>query len=367
MLRFGILGSSGHAQRVAAPVLMRSPDASLLGAAGSTPEGGARFATAHGLARHYRSFDHMLDDAEIDAIWICSPNHLHAAQVARCAQAGKHVLVEKPLATSRSDAEAAGAAALRAGITLRVGCQHRFRPSHQHIRERLRSGTLGAIGFARIHRFWNYPYFEGMDPAAPPAWRQSAEASGGWIINDIGSHLLDLLLWITGSEGVVAGAVLASQKFDVATEDSSAVLLRLDQHGIGMIETSCASQSPGSRIELYGTHGWLRADDSLSGAACITTHQGDVQHFAPMAMLDAYDLQLADFIAAVHGTAGIGADAGAGCAVAAIIEAALAQGSRANGAARAPRGPLTGLHAVHPASRQVGTQTIHPATGATPC
>lgn len=367
MMRFGILGTSGHAQRVAAPVLMRSPAASLLGAAGSTPEGGTRFAAEHGLARRYQNLDHMLDDKDIDAIWICSPNHLHAGQVARCASAGKHVLVEKPLATSHADSLAAGGAATRAGITLRVGCQHRFRPSHQRVRAIVQSGALGNIGFARIHRFWGYPYFEGMDPARPPAWRRSTETSGGWIINDIGSHLLDLLLWITGSEAVVAGAVLASQKFDVATDDSTAVLLRLGNAGIGLMETSCASQSPGSRIELYGVQGWLRADDTLSGAACITTHQGDAQHFAPMSMLDAYDLQLADFIAAVRGTTGIGADAGAGSAVAAIIEAALAQGSCANGGVRSPRGPLTDLNAVHPASREAGTQTIHPATRGTPC
>ena len=327
MMRFAIVGSSGHAHRVAAPVLKRCPGATLLGAAGSAPEGGARLARDHGLARSYRNLDELLGDPDVDAVWICSPNHLHADQIARCAAAGKHVLVEKPLATNRADAEAAGQAAARHGITLRVGCQHRFRPSHQRIRELIGAGAIGKVGFARIHRFWAYPYFEGMDPAGPPQWRRSPAESGGWIINDIGSHLIDLLLWICDCDAVVAGAVLAAQKFTVATEDSTAVLLKLGDRAIGIVETSCANQSPGSRIELYGSQGWLRADNTLSGEASIATHQGHDQTFAPMDMLDAYDAQVVDFIAAARGVAGTGANAREGAAVAAIIEAAVSQGS----------------------------------------
>ena len=325
-MRFGIVGTSGHAHRVAAPALEGCPDAALLGASGSTPEGGARFAGQHGLPRAYRTLDELLGDADVEAVWVCSPNHLHAGHIAKCAAAGKHVLIEKPLATSRMDAEAAARAAAAAGVTLRVGCQHRFRPSHQRIREMVRERTIGQIGFARIHRFWGYPYFEDMDPAGPPDWRRSPAASGGWIINDIGSHLLDLMLWMCDSDATVAGAVLASQKFDVQTEDSTAVLLQLGEKGIGVVETSCANESPGSRIELYGSRGWLRADDTLSGAATITTHAGESRTYAPMAMLDSYLAEVADFIGAARGRPGVGADARAGIAVAAIIESAVAMG-----------------------------------------
>lgn len=323
MTRFGIVGTSGHASRVAAPVLKRSAGVALLGAAGSMPERGARFAQQHGLPRSYRSLDEMLRDREIDAVWICSPNHLHAGQVVQCAAAGKHVLVEKPLATTRADAERAGRAAEAAGITLRVGCQHRFRPAHRHLRELITSGLAGRVGYFRIHRFWRYPYFEDMDPSGPPQWRRSAEESGGWVINDIGSHLLDLLLWMSGLEGRLAGAVLAAQQFDLPTEDSTALLLRLGENSIGIMETSCANDSPGSRIEVYGSGGWIRADDTLSGAATITTHEGRTVSFPAVRMLDTYSDEVADFVAAVHGERGIGADAAAGIALADIIETAV--------------------------------------------
>ena len=323
VLRFGIVGTSGHASRVAAPVLKRNPELVLLGAAGSAPERSAQFAQQHGLARRYRDLEEMLGDRDIDAVWICSPNHLHAEQVAQCAAAGKHVLVEKPLATARGDAEQAGKAASRAGITLRVGCQHRFRPAHRQIREWIAADLVGRIGFFRIHRFWRYPYFEDMDPSGPPQWRRSGSESGGWVINDIGSHLLDLMLWMSGLEATLAGALLASQQFDLPTEDSAAVLVRLGQSAIGIMETSCANDSPGSRIEVYGSAGWIRADDTLSGPATLTTHRGETLSLPPVQMLDTYGAEVADFVAAVRGEDGIGADAAAGTALAGIIETAV--------------------------------------------
>jgi 1,5-anhydro-D-fructose reductase (1,5-anhydro-D-mannitol-forming) len=326
--RFGIVGTSGHASRVAAPVLKLNPDVSLLGAAGSAPERSAQFAQQHGLPRTYGDLDEMLRDRDIDAVWICSPNHLHAQQVAQCAAAGKHVLAEKPLATSFVDAQAAVRAAEAGGVILRVGCQHRFRPVHQQLRKWIASGLVGRLGYFRIHRFWRYPYFPEMDPAGPPQWRRSGEKSGGWVINDIGSHLLDLMFWICDERPTLAGALLAAQQFKLATEDSTAVLVRLGDTAIGVMETSCANDSPGSRIEVYGGNGWIRAEDTLSGAATVTTHEGRTLTFPPVEMLDTYRAEVADFVAAVQGKPSIGADGTAGAQLVGIIEAAVSAGSR---------------------------------------
>jgi predicted dehydrogenase len=323
MTRFGIAGTSGHASRVAAPVLMKSPGVKLLGALGSTPERGREFAKQHGLPRSYVSLEDMLADREIDAVWLCTPNHLHAPQVAQCAAAGKHVLAEKPLATNFVDAQAAARAADAGGVILRVGCQHRFRPAHQQLREWIASGLVGRLGYFRIHRFWRYPYFPEMDPAGPPQWRRSGEQSGGWVINDIGSHLLDLMFWISGERPTLAGALLAAQQFKLATEDSTAVLVRLGESAIGIMETSCANDSPGSRIEVYGGSGWIRAENTLSGESNIVTHDGRRQTFPAVQMLDTYRAEVADFVAAVQGKPSIGADGAAGAQLVGIIEAAV--------------------------------------------
>jgi 1,5-anhydro-D-fructose reductase (1,5-anhydro-D-mannitol-forming) len=324
-LRFGLIGSSGHASRVAAPTLRRSPDAVLLGVVGSRPERSADFAARHELPRSYGTLDDMLGDPDIDAVWVCSPNGMHAADIARCAAAGKHVLSEKPLATTSADAAAAVGAARRAGVTLKVAYQHRFRPAHLRLVDLVRRGTVGDVGVLRIHRFWRFPYYEDQDVSGPPAWRRSLAESGGWVINDLGSHLIDLMLSLTGFEASVIDAALATQHFTVETEDTAVLLLALPRQGIGIIETSGASASPGSRVEVYGSAGWIRADDTFTGAGTLSSSSGDASVFAALDTYEAYAAMVADFAGAVRGHDSQGATGEEGAANVAIVEAACAR------------------------------------------
>lgn len=338
-MRFGVIGTSGHATRIAAPTLAVSADAVLLGAAGSRPERSVELARRHALERSYPSLDALLGDPDVDAVWICSPNHLHAAHVARCAAAGKHVLVEKPLATAVRDAESAIDAARRAGVTLAVGYQHRFRPAHRRLFDLVRGGAVGTVGLVRIHRFWRWPYYESMDASGPPAWRRSLAESGGWVTNDLGSHLIDLVLWLSGLPASLAGAALATQRFAVETEDTAALLLSLGGAAIGIVETSAANESPGSRIEIYGGAGWIRAANTLTGKGTIVTASGEELSFPAPAACEPYAAQVADFVRAVRGEPSTGASGRDGAAVVALIEAASTAGVRSRRASAPPPGP----------------------------
>ena len=326
-LRFALVGTSGHANRVVAPTLREHAGAELLGAVGSRPERSHAFAGQHGLRRTYETLDDVLEDGDVEAVWICSPNHLHAEQAARCAAAGKHILVDKPLATSSADAAAAVAAARAAGVRLKVGYQHRFRPAHRHIFDLIRDGAVGRPGLLRIHRFWPWPYYADMDPTGPPSWRGSLSESGGWVTNDLGSHLIDLVLWLSGSPAILIGAALATQRFAVETEDTAALLMSLGEQAIGIVETSAANASPGSRIEIYGD-GWIRAENTLTGAASVSTSAGAHATFAEPGPRDAYAAQIDDFLAAVRGGASIGADGDEARLVVDVLDAALAGGVR---------------------------------------
>jgi 1,5-anhydro-D-fructose reductase (1,5-anhydro-D-mannitol-forming) len=327
-LRFSIIGTSGHANRVAAPALLQAKEAELLGAVGSSSEKGAEFSRQHLLPKVYKSFADVLTDKDVEAVWIASPNHLHSSMAIACAEAGKHILVEKPLSTSKLDALKTVEAARSNGVTMRIGCQHRFRPAHQHLFEMIRENHVGQIGFFRIHRFWKYPYFEDMDPVGPPIWRRSLKTSGGWIVNDIGTHLIDLMLWMSGAKGRLIGAGLASQRFSLETEDSAAIMLTLENNGIGIIETSAANESPGSRIEIYGQNGWIRADNTLSGEGIITSHSGPELRFEPVGALEPYLAEIADFVRAIQGGTSIGADGDAAVANVTILEQLQVSGVR---------------------------------------
>lgn len=327
-LGFALIGTSGHANRIAAPTLAESAEAVLLGAVGSRPERSAEFAARHGLSRVYGSLSDLLKDPAVDAVWICSPNHMHAAQAARCAAAGKHVLVDKPLATTRADAATAVEAAKRAGVTLKVGYQHRFRAAHGRLFELLRAGAVGDLGLLRIHRFWPWPYYDDMDVTGPPLWRRSPGESGGWVTNDLGSHLIDLVLWLSGVEASVVGAALATQRFAVETEDTAALLLSLGGRGVAIVETSAANTSPGSRIEVYGDTGWIRAEDTLTGEGRLATSAGDQWTFPAPGPREPYAAEVRDFVDAVRGRPSVGASGAEGAATVALLEAASRAGVR---------------------------------------
>jgi predicted dehydrogenase len=326
-VRMAVIGTSGHGQRIAARTILDSGEVVLLGGVGGSEAGSRAFATALGLPNTYASIDALLTDPEIDAVWICSPNDLHAKHVTMAAAAGKHALVEKPLAIRPDDAQSAVAAADAAGIVLRVGFQHRFRPAHIRIRECLAAGEIGDVGYVRIHRFWPYPYYPDMPPE-PPLWRQSPERSGGWIINDLGTHLIDLAQWLSGSKPVLVGAAIASQKFDIPTEDSVALVLSLGAAAIGIVEASNANQSPSSRIEAYGTKGWLRADDTLWGESAIETQRGVIERFPRIDHLVPYGAEFRDFVGALGGKRSIGATGADAAGVTAIVSHALERGHR---------------------------------------
>ena len=141
-------------------------------------------------------------------------------------------------------------------------------------------------------------------------------------------YLVDLMLWLSGAKAEVVGACLATQRFAVETEDSAALLLSLGGKGIGMIDTSAALASPGSRIEVYGAGGWIRGDDTLTGEGVIVTHRGEEQRFAPIDSLETYLAEVVDFARAIAGGPSIGADGEVAAENVRILEQARARGVR---------------------------------------
>jgi predicted dehydrogenase len=318
--RFALVGSSGFAASMVGPALARSPAVELAGILGSTPERGAALAERLQTPRAYASLEALLADDDVDAVWVATHDALHEPVGVACLNAGKHVLVEKPIATSVAEARSLIAAAERNERILRVGCHQRYRPAHRELHELVAGGSLGRVGVAKLHFGWEFSAerLEG-------SWRSSLAASGGsWAVKEFGAHLLDLLLWWTGARAEVAGAVLATQRWDVETDDSAALLLRLDGQGIGIVDVSAAIAGRTSSVELFGTHGWARAQGLWRGNGFIERDDGTRREFREDDVLAPYLAQLEDFVRATAGGRSTGADGPAGLAVLELVEAAIA-------------------------------------------
>ncbi|MEM6646959.1 MAG: Gfo/Idh/MocA family oxidoreductase, partial [Bacteroidota bacterium] len=196
----------------------------------------------------------VLADPTIDAVILCTPSGQHAAQALRAAQAGKHVLVEKPMALTRADADAMIAACDRAGVALGVVYQRRAVAPFTTLAEAVSLGDLGDPTLATVV----LPYRRDQAYYDQAAWRGTWAHDGGGVLMNQGIHLIDLLVWCFGDPVAVQaqGATLARA---VEVEDTMVATLRFGSGALATV-TATTTADPGfaHRFEVYGTRGGVQ-------------------------------------------------------------------------------------------------------------
>src|SRR5881296_1757159 len=150
-LRFGILGAARIAPMALVKPARRVPEATVLAVAARDPERARRFAARHGIPRVHQSYDALLADPEIDAVYNPLPNALHAPWTIRALAAGKHVLCEKPFAASVAEARSMAEAATRAGRVLMEAFHYRYHPLFARLRAIIGLGELGTVRHLEAH------------------------------------------------------------------------------------------------------------------------------------------------------------------------------------------------------------------------
>jgi UDP-N-acetyl-2-amino-2-deoxyglucuronate dehydrogenase len=326
-IRFGILGS-GFMGRTHAEAIRRLPGAELVAVHGGT--------RAPALAERYGVVFEpdratLLQRRDIDAIVVTTPHHLHVEEALAALGQGKHVLVEKPLATSVADcAQLVVAAALRK-LTLAVGYQQRFRVNNAKARELIRSGIIGRVQAVQV----SMPMYAGAIKAGGFggnwAWWNDP-ASVGHLINSA-PHAIDLLRWFTGGDVVTVSAFSRTFLPEIPVEDTTMGLLEFSTGAICSLFSSRALPAPSFpgedfRFRITGSTGLLDLDpygelrlSDEKGWRTVSQqppvkHEGADTAFADVRM-QAYCDQLTAFIAAIEGQpsdVGTGADGQAGVA-----------------------------------------------------
>lgn len=197
------------------------------------------------------SFDTILEDKSVEAVAVFTPANTHYELARRCAAAGKHVLLEKPMDITTAKAEATIAACRQAGVTLGIVLQHRFRPAGMRLAEILREGELGSIvGTSAVIRLWRpQSYYD--EPG-----RGSFARDGGGVLLSQGIHTLDLMLSLAGPIAEVTGFATTTSVHRMETEDLVCAAARFANGSFGTIEATTAAY-PGSleRIEFIGEKG----------------------------------------------------------------------------------------------------------------
>jgi len=244
-MRWGLIGTGVHAEQKIAPALGMTAQERLHGAVGSTPEKAAAFtARIGGIA--YPSFDAMLADKTVEAIFISTPNNQHREQTERAAAAGKHVLVEKPMALTAADCEAMIATCKRAGVALGVGFQQRHAPVHGELRRLIVSGALGDIVLVRGE--WHTSY------KAWANWRADPNQGGSDIVNAVGVHVFDLLSYLLASD-VSDVASLVDIADDTRLDQTVAAAMRYQNGTIGTVTITRRARAATNSVFVLGTRG----------------------------------------------------------------------------------------------------------------
>ncbi|MCH1883067.1 Gfo/Idh/MocA family oxidoreductase [Agrococcus sp. ARC_14] len=234
---------------------------------GSDPERTAASARILGWQEAATDWREVVTRDDVQIVDICTPGHLHAEMATAALAAGKHVLVEKPLATSLAEAERMAAAAQRAAGASMLGFNYRRVPALALARQLVHEGRIGRVRTVRAAYLQDWL----VDPEAPMTWRLRAETAGNGALGDLGSHVVDQILAITGQH--VTGARGALRTFQqqrpgpdgpeqVTVDDAAWAQLELDGGTVASLEVSrvATGSKNALTIEVHGSDGALSFD-----------------------------------------------------------------------------------------------------------
>jgi predicted dehydrogenase len=243
VLRWGVLGASGFAERMWIPSAQQCRFGSVTAIASRDLDRAKRAADRLGIATAHGSYEALLADPAVDAVYIPLPNHLHATWSIAAAEAGKHVLCEKPLAMNAAEAVAMGAAAERAGVILMEGFMYRFHPGWTTLHEIVQSGRIGE---PQAMHSW-FSYFNDDEQNI-----RNIAAAGGGALYDIGCYPISAARWLFGREPIQVSGVMhrdARLGVDTLTEG----LLEFDG---AVASIGCSTRSePDQWLRVQGSEG----------------------------------------------------------------------------------------------------------------
>ncbi|MFM8271882.1 MAG: Gfo/Idh/MocA family protein [Gemmata sp.] len=255
----------GKVAGIHAAALASIPEAQLVAVCDVSPERALAFASKWG-ARPCTDLGKLLRDARPDAVIIGTPHPQHAEAAVAAAEAGAHVLVEKPLAASLADCDAMLAAARKSGITIGCISQRRFYEPVQRMKRAIDGGKIGrpALGVFIQYSWRDAAYYE-SDP-----WRGKWDTEGGGVLVNQSPHQLDILLWLMGPAAEVTGYWANLNHPTVEVDDTAVASIRFKSGGLGSIITSL-SQKPGiyTKVHIHGSTGASVGVETDRGATFI--------------------------------------------------------------------------------------------------
>ena len=250
MVHFGIIGTGIIAKKHIAAI-GQAEHASAEAVCDVNINAANQFAREHGVKKVYADYQELLSDPAVEAVSICTPSGTHGEIVKAAARAGKHILCEKPIETTKAKIDDLIAVVESSGVKMQCVYQRRFLDGPQKAKELLASGRMGRLLMASAY----LKYYRTPEYYRSAGWRATWEYDGGGCLMNQGVHGIDLLTWLTG--GIKRVRAITDTRFHhIPVEDSAAVIAEYQGGAIGVIEGStCAQPGGATRIELHCENG----------------------------------------------------------------------------------------------------------------
>jgi 1,5-anhydro-D-fructose reductase (1,5-anhydro-D-mannitol-forming) len=304
---WALLGPGRHADMNVAPQMRKAAGVERVAVLSRDRARGEAFARRHGFAKVYTSLGKLLADPEIDAVYDSTPDGAHADNTVAAARAGKHALVEKPLAISARECERAIEACRGHGVKLGVVYQQRHEEVHQEARRMVKAGEVGDIHLARVQVTLR-PQARTVPPGGGN-WRADPKLRSGGALMSLGDHAFDTLAYLVDQDIEQIVAFTDATRDDPPNERVASMLLKLSKGTIGHAVSGGKAPFARRPIEVHGAKGTLILENSfayLTGTGedprtsleLVNGNGGNVRYFDAT---ECFRLEIEQFSRAIEG------------------------------------------------------------------
>ena len=276
VVKWGLIGCGDIARRRVAPAFGELAECELVAVSRAKAELAETFAREFGAQRWYADWRELLRDDEVDAVYIATPVHLHVEQTIAAAEAGKHVLCEKPMALNTAECDRMIAASRANEVKLGVAYYRHFYPVVRRAKELITSGELGVPVVVQMNAFeWFDP-----KPSDPRAWLLRKELSGGGPMFDFGCHRIEVLLDLFGGVSDLK-STLANALFDREVEDLATALFQFEQGTCATLTIAHAARESQDTFDIFCSRGSIHIPVLNEGNMRVVSMDGERTELHP--------------------------------------------------------------------------------------
>lgn len=276
-VNWGIIAAGGIARRRTLPAMNTVSNATVVGVMDRNTKILDEIAEEYKIERIYTAEEDLLNDSEIDAVYVASPVCFHKEQAIRVLKAGKNLLLEKPLAMNEEDAREILRTASEEKKTAGVAMVMKHHPAHKKIKQLIEEGMIGDIVSCRAQINCWFPDMAGN-------WRQKKETAGGGALEDMGTHCIDILRYLLNDEVEWVFGDIETKTFQYEVDDSADCILHMKKGTTCYIDAhfNIPDEAAHGMLEIYGTKGSIIAKGTIG-------QDGKGEIFLNQCGMDEYD------------------------------------------------------------------------------